>query len=274
MEIAKESLERKREIIEYYTEHGLYPYTKFYLRAIKEQTGKYWANHFSTIGLVGMNEAIENLIGVDITTAKGQLFAEEVLEAMRTKMREYKQETGSNYNLEATPAEGTSYRLAKLDRERFPDILTAGDEVPYYTNSTQLPVNYTEDIFEELDLQDGLQTKYTGGTVVHLFLGERIENGAIVKRLVKTICENYRLPYFTFSPTFSVCPNHGYIRGETHVCPHCKHETEVYSRVVGYLRPVKQWNDGKRHEFSERKTFTVTNNHEYTQPEDRGMATV
>lgn len=255
MDLAKDSLERKREIIEHYTEHGLYPYTKFYLKGIKESTGRYWANHFSTIGLVGMNEALLNLIGKDITTEEGRAFAEDVLEAMREELKLFKKETGNNYNLEASPAEGTSYRLAKLDLIAYPEIITAGDEVPYYTNSTQLPVGFTSDIFEALDLQDVLQTKYTGGTVVHLFLGERIKNGSVVRKLVKTICEQYHLPYFTFSPTFSICPDHGYITGENHVCPKCVKPTEVYSRIVGYLRPVNQWNEGKQEEFADRVTF-------------------
>lgn len=255
MGLAKDSLERKREIIEHYTEHGLYPYTKFYLKGIKETTGRYWANHFSTIGLVGMNEALLNLIGKDITIEEGRAFAEEVLEVMREELKVFKKETGNNYNLEASPAEGTSYRLAKLDLIAYPEIITAGDEVPYYTNSTQLPVGFTSDIFEALDLQDGLQTKYTGGTVVHLFLGERIQKGAVVRKLVKTICEQYHLPYFTFSPTFSICSDHGYISGENHVCPKCAKPTEVYSRIVGYLRPVNQWNEGKQEEFADRVTF-------------------
>jgi anaerobic ribonucleoside-triphosphate reductase len=255
MDLAKDSLERKREVIEHYTEHGLYPYTKFYLKGIKESTGRFWANHFSTIGLVGMNEALLNLIGEDITTEEGKSFAEEVLEMMREELKKYKKETGNNYNLEASPAEGTSYRLAKIDLAKYPEIITAGDEVPYYTNSTQLPVGFTSDIFEALDLQDGLQTKYTGGTVVHLFLGERIQKGAVVRKLVKTICEQYHLPYFTFSPTFSICSDHGYISGENHVCPKCAKPTEVYSRIVGYLRPVNQWNEGKQEEFGDRVTF-------------------
>ncbi len=257
MDVAKESLESKREIIEYYTEHGLYPYTQFYLRAVKEQTGRYWANHFSTIGLVGMNECCENLLGKDITTPEGMKLALDVLDFMRDAMRVYKKQTGNNYNLEATPAEGTAFRLALLDKERYPLIVTAGDEIPYYTNSTHLPVQYTDDIFEELTLQDPLQTKYTGGTVVHLFLGERVREGETVKELVRTICENFHLPYFTLSPSFSVCPNHGYVVGSQPICNHCGASTEVYSRVVGYLRPVKQWNDGKQAEFGDRKTYQI-----------------
>lgn len=257
MDVAKESLESKREIIEYYTEHGLYPYTQFYLRAVKEQTGRYWANHFSTIGLVGMNECCENLLGKDITTPEGMKLALDVLDFMRDTMRVYKHQTGNNYNLEATPAEGTAFRLALLDKERYPLIVTAGEEIPYYTNSTHLPVQYTDDIFEELTLQDSLQTKYTGGTVVHLFLGERVRQGETVKELVRTICENFHLPYFTLSPSFSVCPNHGYIVGSHPTCNHCGTSTEVYSRVVGYLRPVKQWNDGKQAEFGDRKTYQI-----------------
>ena len=199
MEIAKESLEIKRKLLENLTDKELYPYTKFYLRDIKSRFGVYWKNHFSTIGLIGMNEACLNLLGDDIGSFRGKQFALDVMDFMRAKIVEYQKETGNNYNLEATPGEGTSYRLAKLDREKY----------PYYTNSTQLPVNYTDDIFEVLDHQDDLQTKYTGGTVVHIYAGERIQSLDSMKNLVKKICNNYHLPYFTFSPTFSICPNHG-----------------------------------------------------------------
>lgn len=248
MEIAKESLEIKRKLLEGYTEKDLYPYTKFYLRDIKSRFGVYWKNHFSTIGLVGMNEACENFLKDDIGSFRGKQFALEVMDYMRNKIVQFQKETGNNYNLEATPAEGTSYRLAKLDKY---------DKQSYYTNSTQLPVNYTDDIFELLDHQDDLQTKYTGGTVVHIFAGERISNINTMKNLVKKICKNYRLPYFTFSPTFSTCPNHGYIAGEHFTCPECGADCEVYSRIVGYIRPVNQWNKGKKIEFKNRKTFNI-----------------
>jgi len=259
----KESLEIKRKVLENYTDMNLYPYTKFYLRDIKLRTGKFWKNHFATIGLIGMNEACLNLLGVDIGSEQGKDFALRTMDFMRTKLTEYQEETGNFYNLEATPAEGTTYRLAKLDKAKYPDIIVADEKEyrqgsdPFYTNSTQLPVNFSDDLFEVLDLQDNIQTKYTGGTVLHLFTGERIHDPNMVKTLVKRICENYHLPYFTFSPTFSVCPVHGYILGEVYKCPECGIATEVYSRVVGYLRPVQQWNKGKKAEFKLRKTFRV-----------------
>lgn len=264
MELAKNSLEIKRKLLERLTDANLYPYTKFYLRDIKSRFGVYWKNHFSTIGLIGMNEACENLLGESIGTESGKNFALETMDYMRAKITNFQTETGNNYNLEATPAEGTSYRLAKLDKEKLVDIKCANDEEyysqgaePYYSNSTQLPVNYTDDIFELLDHQDDLQTKYTGGTVVHIFAGERISDISTMKNLVKKVCENYRLPYFTFSPTFSICPNHGYVKGEHEKCPKCGEECEVYSRIVGYIRPVKQWNKGKKAEFKNRKTFNI-----------------
>lgn len=247
MEIAKESLEIKRKLLEDLTDKDLYPYTKFYLRDIKSRFGVYWKNHFSTIGLIGMSEACLNLLGDDIGSFRGKQFALDVMDFMRAKIVEFQKETGNNYNLEATPGEGPSYRLAKLDREKY----------PYYTNSTQLPVNYTDDIFEVLDHQDDLQTKYTGGTVVHIYAGERIQSKETMKNLVKKICNNYHLPYFTFSPTFSTCPNHGYIAGEHFTCPECGSSCEVYSRVVGYIRPVQQWNKGKKKEFADRKEFKI-----------------
>ena len=247
MVLAKDSLEIKRKLLEDYTEKNLYPYTKFYLRDIKARFGVYWKNHFSTIGLIGMNEACINFLKTDIGSFRGKHFAIEVMDFMRAKIIEFQKETGNNYNLEATPGEGTSYRLAKCDRNKY----------PYYTNSTQLPVNYTDDIFEVLDHQDALQTKYTGGTVVHIYAGERIYDLNTVKNLVKKICSNYKLPYFTFSPTFSTCPNHGYVAGEHFTCPECGADCEVYSRVVGYIRPVNQWNKGKQKEFSDRKTFLI-----------------
>ncbi len=261
MDIAKESLEIKRKMLEKFTDANLYPYTKFYLRKIKETYGAYWENHFSTIGLVGMNEAALNLSGKDIGTEEGRLFAAEVLEYMRHRLVAYQKETGNLYNLEATPAEGTSYRLAMKDKKKFPDILVANEAEyrkgaePFYTNSSHLPVHYTNDIVEALNIQDNLQTKYTGGTVVHLFLGERIADASSIPTLVRKICENYRLPYFTVTPTFSVCGAHGYIAGEHFSCTICRRECEVYSRIVGYLRPVSQWNRGKQAEFAVRELY-------------------
>jgi len=260
MILAKNSLEIKRKVLEKFTDSNLYPYTKYYLRNIKNHYGNYWKNHFSTIGLVGMNEAVQNLYGKDITSLQGQKFAKDTLDFMREILATFQVETGNNYNLEATPAEGTSFRLALSDQKKYENAIFAngkGKEVknPFYTNSTHLPVNFTDDIFEALELQDDLQTKYTGGTVVHFFLGERIEDGMSIKNLVKKICESYRLPYFTLTPTFSVCPNHGYISGEVPVCDKCHSTCEIYSRIVGYLRPVNQWNDGKRAEFEIRRTY-------------------
>jgi len=263
MVLAKESLEIKRKVLENFMEKDLYPYTKYYLRGVKERFGEYWKNHFSTIGLVGMNEACLNMFGENIASEKSRAFTSRVLDFMRDKLLEFQEETGNNYNLEATPAEGTSYRLAKKDKESNPKIICANEEdwekgaEPFYTNSTQLPVNYTDDVFEALDLQDEIQTKYTGGTVLHIFAGERVSDSNTLKALIRKICELYHLPYFTFTPTFSVCPSHGYIAGEHYACPTCGAETEVYSRVVGYLRPVNQWNRGKQEEFKNRKTFKV-----------------
>lgn len=264
MILAKNSLEIKRKVLERFTDKNLYPYAKFYLRDIKSRYDVYWKNHFSTIGLIGMNEAVINLLNADIASDEGKDFALEVMDFMRKKMVKFQKETGNNYNLEATPAEGTAYRLAKLDKQSLISIKCANDRdyyskgaYPFYTNSTQLPVNHTDDIFEVLDHQDELQTKYTGGTVVHIFAGERINDIETMKNLVKKICTNYHLPYFTFSPTFSTCPSHGYITGEHFKCPECNSDCEVYSRVVGYLRPVKQWNEGKRTEFEKRKTYII-----------------
>ena len=264
MDIAKESLEEKRKIIEHLTEYGLYPYTKYYLRDIKKRFNEYWKNHFSTIGLIGANEACLNLLGVNIADENGLKFANKIMDFMRDVILDYKKETGNNYNLEASPAEGASYRLAKKDKENYPDIIVANEKEyresgakPFYTNSTQLPVNFTDDIFEALNLQDELQAKYTGGTVIHIFAGERIYDLDVMKNLVKKICTNYKLPYFTFTPTFSTCKTHGYIAGEHFKCPKCGEETEVFSRVVGYIRPIKQWNDGKMAEFETRKTFDI-----------------
>ena len=258
---ARDSLETKRKTLEQLTEKNLYPYTKFYLRDIKKRFGSYWKNHFSTIGILGMNEALMNLLGADIGSEKGCAFAEKVLDTMRDRLVEFQKETGNNYNLEATPGEGTTYRFAHIDQKDFPETAQfangVGREVavPFYTNSTHLPVNYTDDLFELLDLQDDLQTKYTGGTVIHFFLGERVDDPQALKKLVKTICENYKLPYFTFSPSFSICRDHGYLSGEHEYCPKCENNCEIYSRVVGFLRPVAQWNGSKKAEFAMRHHY-------------------
>ena len=271
MDLARDSLEIKRKMLERLTERNLYPYTRYYLRGVRERYGQYWKNHFSTIGLVGLNEASVNLLGANVGSESGQLFALRVLDFMRERLAAYQEETGSNYNLEATPAEGTSYRLARIDAEKFPGIVNGNrmtvtgdgdaagqpDSRPFYTNSSQLPVQYSDDLFEVLDLQDELQTKYTGGTVLHLFVGEEIVDTTNVKKLVKLICGRYHLPYFTITPTFSVCPTHGYLSGKQENCPVCGAAAEVYSRVVGYLRPVNQWNEGKVEEFKVRKTFKL-----------------
>ncbi len=227
MDIAKDSLEIKRKVLENFTNMGLYPYARFYLRNIKEKFGSYWANHFSTIGLVGMNEASLNLIGKDIATKEGQKFAVETLQFMRERLGKYQDETGNLYNLEASPAEGTSYRLAKIDKEKFPDIITQGTDAPFYTNSTQLPVDFKGDVFEALKLQDNLQTQYTGGTVFHIFLGESINDIDSCKNLVKKVAYTFKLPYYTITPTFSICPVHGYIPGEYQFCPYEHTEEEL-----------------------------------------------
>lgn len=257
MDIARTSLEIKRKVLERMTRDGLYPYARFYLRDVYARFGAYWQNHFNTIGLVGMNEALRNFMGCGIDAPEGRDFALKVLDFMREKLTEYQEETGELYNLEATPAEGASYRLAKKDRELFGDrIITCGEDEPYYTNSTQLPVNFTDDVFEALDHQEELQCKYTGGTVFHMFLGEKIDK-ATCKALVRKIAENYRIPYYTLTPTFSVCEDHGYIAGEHFECPYCGKECEVYSRIVGYYRPVQCWNNGKKAEFADRKEYRI-----------------
>lgn len=268
MDLAEESLEMKRKIIENFTEKGLYPYSKFYLDNIMKRRGTYWGNHFSTIGLVGMNESLVNFMGETTSSPKGLKFAEEVLNHMRDRMVKYQKATGNLYNLEATPAEGTSYRLALKDKKRFPKMIFANNGAvekgaqPYYTNSSQLPVGFTDDLFEALELQDKLQTKYTGGTVLHGFLGERIYDIETTKKLVKKIAAGFSLPYFTLSPTFSICPHHGYIEGEHAICPKCviEQKCEVYSRIVGYIRPIEQWNAGKSQEFQDRREFVVVKN--------------
>ncbi len=234
MDLAKESLIIKRKVVERFTEQGLYPYSRFYLQTIKSTYGQYWKNHFSTIGLVGMNEAMLNLFGVNIVHPEGRKFALRVMDFMRDRLGEYQEETGDIFNLEATPAEGVSYRLARIDKRQYPDIIVANEDAfrtrgaaPYYTNSTQLPVDYTTDLFEMLELQDDFQVKYTGGTVSHIFLGERIYSWKATRKLVRKVAENFRLPYFTITPTFSICPIHGYIPGEHEFCPICDEEAEL-----------------------------------------------
>ena len=261
--LAAESLSIKRKILEKFTDRNLYPYSKYYLRAIKNGNGLYWKNHFSTIGIIGMNEACINFMGKEIASEPGQTFSLRVMDFIRDLIAETQDTTGDIFNLEATPAEGTSYRLCMLDKKQFPDIQCANEAeyrkgaAPYYTNSTQLPVNYSDDIFESLMLQDSLQSKYSGGTVFHIFLGEQVSDTEVVKGLIKKTTSNFRLPYFTLTPTFSICPSHGYLDGRQDKCSSCKQDTEVYSRVVGYLRPVKQWNYGKQAEFGARKTFSL-----------------
>lgn len=281
MDIAKTSLVIKRKIVEKLTEQGLYPYAKDYLGGIKESFGQYWRNHFNTIGISGMNEALMNFFGPEthIGTKEGNAFAEEVMNFMRARMEKYQEEEDHLFNLEATPAESTAYRFAMKDKEKFAGVICANEKAyqeegadPYYTNSTHLPVGYSEDVFDVLDLQDNLQTLYTGGTVLHIFLGEQLPNIEATKALVRKVAENYKLPYYTLTPTFSVCPKHGYLAGEHHFCPKCEAEykrsggteeytpesrqrCEVFSRVVGYLRPVGQWNKGKKAEFKDRQTF-------------------
>ena len=253
MDVAARSLKIKRTVITKLLNEGLYPYTKHYLGTFD--------NHFSTIGLVGMNEACLNArwIGEDLTHPAAQDFTAEVLDHMRERLSDYQEQYGDLYNLEATPAESTTYRLAKHDVEKYPDIITAAQPggTPYYTNSSHLPVGFTEDIFAALDIQDKLQTKYTSGTVFHAFLGEKLPDWKAAARLVRTIAENYELPYYTMSPTYSICAEHGYLSGEQYVCPHCGAKTEVYSRITGYYRPVQNWNEGKTQEFKERKLYVV-----------------
>ncbi len=267
MDISARSLKVKRTVITKLLDAGLYPYTKRYLGTFN--------NHFSTIGLVGMNEACLNAkwLKKDLINKEAQQFTKDVLNHMRERLSDYQEEYGDLYNLEATPAESTAFRLAKHDLKHYPDIITAGREkgqTPYYTNSSHLPVNYTEDIFTALDVQDELQTLYTSGTVFHAFLGEKLPDWKAAATLVRKIAENYRLPYYTMSPTYSVCKNHGYIAGEEYTCPDCGEKTEVYSRITGYYRPVQNWNDGKTQEYKDRKVYDVENSkltHEGTLPE-------
>ena len=257
MDISARSLKVKRDTITKLLDAGLYPYTKRYLGT--------FANHFSTIGLVGMNEACLNAkwIKKDLTAPESQQFTKDVLNFMRNKLSDYQELYGDLYNLEATPAESTSFRLAKHDKKRYPDIITASDcdKTPYYTNSSHLPVGFTDDIFSALDIQDDLQTLYTSGTVFHAFLGQKLPDWKAAASLVRKIAENYKLPYYTMSPTYSVCADHGYIPGEVYKCPVCGKTTEVYSRITGYYRPIQNWNDGKRAEFADRKVYDVENSH-------------
>ena len=247
MGLARDALQIKRTVITKLMDQGLFPYTQRYLR--------HWNNHFSTIGLVGMNESVLNFMEKDMTTPEARDFAIKVLTYMRGKLVEFQQQTGHLYNLEATPAEGTSYRMAKIDRKKFSRMIIPGGDNPYYTNSTQLPVNATDDIFEALDMQNPIQRLYTGGTVFHAYIGESIDDAQLCKELVRSIASNYEIPYFTISPTFSICQRHGYIRGEQFACPNCGEETEVYARIVGYYRPVQNWNLGKKSEYHNRKIY-------------------
>lgn len=256
--LAKSSLAIKRKVIELQSVQGLYPYSTHYLRNVKKKNGTYWANHFNTIGIVGMNESLLNFIGKDIGTPEGQQFSISVLNYLRELMIEFQQEDGMQYNLEASPAEGTSYRFAKIDRARYgDDIITSGKDTPYYTNSAQLPANYTDDIMECVRKQDEIQSLYTGGTVQHIYIGEKIEDTEVCKKLIKKIFSTSKMPYISLTPTFSVCSDHGYIKGEHFECPVCRKQTEVYSRVTGYLRPLQNFNEGKKEEYRERIKFVV-----------------
>ena len=254
MDICARSLKTKREVITKLLNQGLYPYTKRYLGTFE--------NHFSTIGLLGMNEAGLNAkwVGKDMTHRECQEFTRDVLNHMRERLSDYQEMYGDLYNLEATPAESTSYRLAKHDKARYPEIITAGveGETPYYTNSSHLPVNYTADVFDALDIQDELQTLYTSGTVFHAFLGEKLPDWKAAANLVRTIAENYKLPYYTMSPTYSICKSHGYLIGEHFTCPICGEKAEVYSRITGYYRPVQNWNEGKSQEYKDRTNYDIS----------------
>ena len=264
MVLAKDSLEIKRKTIENYTGKGLYPYSKFYLRHVFQRYNCYWKNHFSTIGINGMNECCLNFLGKNLAHRDSKVFAIKIMDFMRNVLKDFQEETDNIYNLEATPAESTTYRFARIDTVQYPDIITANQKEfqmgasPYYTNSTQLPVNYSDDIFEILKHQDKLQTLYTGGTVLHIFTGENNIPADSVKNLIRKITAGFHLPYMTLSPTFSICPSHGYVAGEHFKCPDCGKDCEVYSRIVGYLRPVSQWNSGKRQEYKDRVLFRVT----------------
>lgn len=256
--IGKVSLEIKRKIIEDQSKHKLYPYSAYYLRNVKERTGQYWFNHFNTIGIVGMNEMLRNFNGTDMTTKEGLELSIKVMNFLRDLMVEFQEETGHMYNLEATPAEGTSHRFARADIEKYKDIYTCGEgDSRYYTNSTQLPVNYTDDIMLTVKMQDEVQSLYTGGTVQHFYLGERVEDPEVTKSLIKKIFSNTKMPYISITPTFSICNTHGYITGEHFNCPTCGAETEVYTRVTGYLRPLQNFNKGKKAEYLDRKKYVI-----------------
>jgi len=266
MNLARKSLRSKRKYLEKFTRLGLYPYAKAYMNIVFKAHGEYWKNHFSTIGILGMNEALLNFMQKNIASKEGKQFAIEVLDFMRDKLVEWQEEDGDMYNLEATPAEGTTRRFAQMDKKKYPEIIVANEKAyqngaaPYYTNSTHLPVGYTDDIFEALELQDELQSRYTGGTVLHGFIGESLPSKEVTRKIVKKIAENFKLPYFTLTPTFSSCQEHGYLSGAHKVCPKCKEEgketkCEIFSRVVGYIRPVEHWNDAKQAEFEDRKTY-------------------
>jgi ribonucleoside-triphosphate reductase len=258
-DMARTSLELKRKVIEEQTDAGLYPYSAYYLKGVKEKNGGYWANHFSTIGVVGMHECCRNFFGTEsgIDSKKGRDFAIKVLNFLRGKMLQYQAETGHVYNLEATPAEGVAPRLAAIDKKRYPDIITSGGETPYYTNSTHLPVGFTEDIFNVIKHQDELQTLYTGGTVLHIYTGEKLDDPEAIKNLIQKIFKNNKMPYISITPTFSICGDHGYFAGEHWKCPTCNKDAEVWSRVVGYLRPVQNYNAGKRKEYNDRIKYKV-----------------
>ncbi len=255
MEKAKLICRSKRYVLEKYMEAGLYPYSKFYLQGIKDGEGEFYKNHFNTIGLNGMNEACLNFLGKDITTEEGSEFSVEIMQFMNRVIQIFQEETGSLWNLEASPAEGAAYRFARMDKRMYPNIITQGEEQPYYTNSTQLPVGHTKDIFEAVELQESLQTLYTGGTVFHGFIGEEIDNAETVKILIKRVFESNKMPYFTITPTYSICLEHGYLKGEQLKCPDCGNPTEVWTRVVGFHRPVQSWNLGKKAEYNDRVEF-------------------
>ncbi|MDD3661663.1 MAG: ribonucleoside triphosphate reductase [Candidatus Dojkabacteria bacterium] len=261
IQVSSDCLQLRRETLESLTEKGFFPYSKFYLRNLKKKTKKYWDHHFNTIGVIGINECCLNYLDKDLTSQEGQAFAKRILDHCNDLLIKLQEKTGQLYNLEAIPGESTGYQLAKLDKRLYPDIRVANEEdyrkgaEPYYTNSTHLPVGFTDDLFEAMDKQDELQSKYTGGTVFHVFLGERLTSGVDAARLVKTIASRYKMPYFTLTPTFSICASHGYLSGEHWSCPKCQKECEVYSRIVGKIHPVQRWNPGKKEEFKDRKTY-------------------
>ena len=255
MDVAKEVCDSKRKILETYMDAGLYPYTRFYLKSVKEGTGKYFTNHFSTIGLNGMNEACIEMLATDLTTPQGINFAEDILDYMNSIIQDYQEVSGDLWNLEASPAEGATYRFARMDKRLYPSIVTQGKDEPYYTNSTQLPVDFEGDLFDAVELQSTLQSKYTGGTVFHGFLGEEIKDPKTAGQIIERVFTYTEIPYFTLTPTYSICKDHGHLVGEVWTCPVCGQETEVWSRVVGFHRPVQSWNKGKQEEFKERKEW-------------------